>query len=743
MTFHTRAATDEIYNIFNQPLKSETATPDHGDSLFDSDYEDDDYTSAGESTGTGRVSAETSEFGDDETSSLRRPVEDDEDEDVESLGEWTEFSTSKHVPKISSVGEPTDGLENIEPGEVSVSRAHEKDKFIPEMPEDYDAPTGPYRDAAVMAQNRLPFMTPIIEKTESSLPSYTAARSRLYDTKTPCKTVEEIDYTSPGSPAEDLLLASPGPNTQVIPSIQSPSPAIKSLRRTPVKQTLPVKIVETDSIIKDEQCDPTDKAIRNKILRTIQPPLTAYPGYHDHSTLFGSHAADIQKYSKTLKKSSKSGDKASFTPPVLSLPGAQRSYAIRRELGVGAYGPVYLAESLVNVDTHPSASEGELEKDSKAHSLSSSQRPDHDAIRYGLEAIKMETDSPSGWEFYMIQTAHARLKDSPSLCRAADSIVQAHEVHIFKDESFLVEGYHGQGTLLDLVNIIRTEAITSTGNSEAGMDEALAMFFSIELFRTIEALHSCGILHGDIKPDNCLVRFPEKPRSALPPSPSESLIDLADDDITADPSEIHYSPRGLCSWRLKGLTLIDFGRGIDLKAFRQDVQFIAEWDISQHECNEVREMRPWSYHIDLYGVAVTIHAMLFGKYLESVPVCGDESRHSGSCHSFTTGPGLGPDGGGGNSKRYRIRESFKRYWEREIWTDVFDLLLNPGSDRWVQMEKSSGNPASLPVLHSMRHVREKMEAWLVANAEKRALSLQIRKLEAHLSRRKERLDKER
>lgn len=126
MTFHTRAATDEIYSIFNQPLKSETAHADHGDSLCESDYEDDDYTSAGESTGTGRVSAGTSEFGDDETSTLRRTNEDDEDdEDADSVdgGEWTEFSTGKHVPKIPDGEGPEstqgDNLDATEPDCVS------------------------------------------------------------------------------------------------------------------------------------------------------------------------------------------------------------------------------------------------------------------------------------------------------------------------------------------------------------------------------------------------------------------------------------------------------------------------------------------------------------------------------------------------------------------------------------------------------------------------------------------------
>ena len=47
MTMHTRAATDEIYSIFNQPLKAETE--EDADSFCESDYEDDDacllYTS--------------------------------------------------------------------------------------------------------------------------------------------------------------------------------------------------------------------------------------------------------------------------------------------------------------------------------------------------------------------------------------------------------------------------------------------------------------------------------------------------------------------------------------------------------------------------------------------------------------------------------------------------------------------------------------------------------------------------
>ena len=160
-----------------------------------------------------------------------------------------------------------------------------------------------------------------------------------------------------------------------------------------------------------------------------------------------------------------------------------------------------------------------------------------------------------------------------------------------------------------------------------------------------------------------------------------------------------------------------------MRAFQPSVQFIADWEPSSHECNEIREMRPWTHQIDLYGVAGTVHVMLFGKYIESVPVRRSE--------------GASPDATG-MARTYRIRETLKRYWEREIWGDVFDLLLNPGSERWASMEDNGGG---LPVLESMRYVREKMETWLLNNAEKKGLSLQIRKLEVLFAEKRRKLER--
>jgi checkpoint serine/threonine-protein kinase len=287
-------------------------------------------------------------------------------------------------------------------------------------------------------------------------------------------------------------------------------------------------------------------------------------------------------------------------------------------------------------------------------------------------------DPPTAWEFYIMRQAHRRL----GVSRAAESVINVYEMHLYSDECYLIEEYRDQGTLLDIINIARAE---STAAGPGVMDESMVMFFAIELFRTIEALHSKGLLHGDLKADNCLVR----------------LDPLPDSDVWTT----KYRKDGSGGWNKKGIALIDFGRGIDMKVFRPDVQFIADWKTGPADCAEMRELRPWTYQIDYHGLAGIIHSMLFGKYIDTV---ADKSAGIGAAAK----------------KSWKIRESLKRYWQTEIWGAVFDLLLNPG----MHVEGEEGT--KMPVLKSMRTVREQMEAWLEGNSE-RGVGLQagIRKLE--------------
>lgn len=553
MTLHTKAANEEMLNIFNQPLGQVSPLGEQADAADDSDYDTDDYTSGGDSTGTGHISATNSEYGDEDHSvhSVQSNLPDSTDH--KSVSEWSEFTKSKHVPALrsdesqdSNEHTPTDfhtGLEEItrsgqveekvepiaifrdeEPvvyerveqlginapdGLLEEQEEAEESEFVPEaaspeddevfeplsalqrLPlamtfpsEDYHIPTNPYRDPEQVAQSRLPFMTPIVERTECSFPSVKAG-GEYFSAKTPSRRRGEADPALPH--IDDLLLSSP---FQEIVNDARPDRVNRQGAREP-------QLFSRDSstpVIQDRQCNPLDTSIRDTILEAASSYLHNLESYRDHRPLNLGKGSELRKFSKAMK-SAKSGDKSVIEPVSLRFPGSAVSFEIKREIGKGAFAPVYLATS------GPSES-------------------NYDAL-----AIKAE-DPPSSWEFYIMTVTHDRLSGT----RAAVSVAEPFGLELFGDEGYLLESYHDQGTLLDLSNLSGADAAATGG---AGLvDETVAMFFAVELLRTMSDLHEQGILHGDIKADNCLVRLEACP--------------------DADWSAV-YDPSGESSWAAKGI----------------------------------------------------------------------------------------------------------------------------------------------------------------------------------------------
>jgi checkpoint serine/threonine-protein kinase len=718
MTLHTKEAMDEIYDIFNEPLNN----PDEGVSEVQSgeessDEDEDAYTSGAESTGTGGISCANSEFGDETTAgdfTLGTTVLDTndidsegDDTDTKSVSAWSDFTESKHVPKDDQQDDSDQSLDesegdSFEETSRNPAESDEQDdaeattptspgapsslptKYVPVPPEDYNPAMRPYRDPGQAANNRLPFMTPIVEKTESSLGIATGYAQKDYVTaKTPSRskgtlTILEDDDEPCSSPFSDLLgqvINGPGKVAKLALRETKPTPSEAS-EEEPKRKALATKenpaksTKQNGPIIKDAQCNPVDESIRNTILQELQPPLETYDGYFADTEESYSKGADIRKYTKAVSKTSRNASDKTMTnlamPPTLSFKGSERTYTVKRELGKGAFAPVYLVESTVPED------------EDDENRLSQLGKGEFGVKRQALEAIKME-DPPTPWEFYIMRQAKRRL----GVSRPADSIVSAYEMHVFKDECYLVEEFRDQGTLLDLVNIARAE--------NGVMDEQLAMFFTIELFRTVEALHSKGVVHGDLKSDNILIRF-----------------DVLQRD---DPWASEYKRDGSEGWASKGVALIDFGRGIDMKAFKPDVQFIADWPTTEADCAEMRELRPWTYQIDYHGLAGIVHNLLFGKYI-------------------STAAERGATLGAGATKTYKIKENLKRYWQTEIWQECLDLLLNP----LMHLEPEEGR--KMPVLKGMKEVREKMESWLEGNSERGVgLKALVRKMEEAVKRR--------
>ncbi|XP_016057316.1 PREDICTED: mitotic checkpoint serine/threonine-protein kinase BUB1 isoform X1 [Miniopterus natalensis] len=178
------------------------------------------------------------------------------------------------------------------------------------------------------------------------------------------------------------------------------------------------------------------------------------------------------------------------------------------------------------------------------------------------------------WEFYIGTQLMERLKPN-----ARHMFIKFYSAHFFQDGSVLVGELYSYGTLLNAINLYKNIP-------EKVMPQALVLSFAIRMLHMIEQVHSCEIIHGDIKPDNFILgsRFLEQ--------------DGEDDDLS------------------DGLALIDLGQSIDMKLFPKGTTFTGKCETSGFQCTEMLSNKPWNYQIDYFGVAATVYCMLFGSYMK-------------------------------------------------------------------------------------------------------------------------------
>lgn len=79
--------------------------------------------------------------------------------------------------------------------------------------------------------------------------------------------------------------------------------------------------------------------------------------------------------------------------------------------------------------------------------------------------------------------------------------------------------------------------------------------------------------------------------------------------------------------------------------------------MDSQDCLEMQRGEPWSFEADYFGLAGIIHILLFGEAIEVLPL-----RNT--------------------SREYKLRNMLKRYWQRDIWHRLFDVLINSGSDKF-------------------------------------------------------------
>eukprot|EP01134_Creolimax_fragrantissima_P004185 CFRG4185T1 len=311
------------------------------------------------------------------------------------------------------------------------------------------------------------------------------------------------------------------------------------------------------------------------------------------------------------------------------------TYRLKRCVGKGAWASVYLVEI---IDIH-------LQK-----------------IR--SYAIKVTSQAVGEWEAYISDTLHNRKAmlsiEYPHLCTQVFG--RTRGLHVYSGSSIVVLDYLDQGSLLDAVN-----AWAQDGSC---MKEELVMFYTIEILRILEIVHACDILHGDLKPDNFLLR-------ASPSIPQSK-----------------WQRHGNDEWQKYGLQLIDYGRSLDCQLYPSDALFTGSNNTDGFICVEMQHNRPWRYQVDTYGILGIIHCMFHNQYMDVV---------------------RGRDG------LFKPRQPFKRWWHVDIWTELFNALLNAD-------DTTPASSTSRPDLTRHRHrLEEALEEPQVA----RKLNDQLR-LQAHL-----------
>lgn len=373
-------------------------------------------------------------------------------------------------------------------------------------------------------------------------------------------------------------------------------------------------------------CDPYVKASIAKMVKSLPVPAN----HRDLRPKSLGHLERLQKFVNPTPKGRKTPSSTTRRDEVFPLVLDGDKFDVHRKLGEGGYGAVFLADD-VNISDSK-------QDDSNPHAA--------------LVAIKVVKPA-AVWESFALDRIYRAVPEN-----VRRSIISPRTLYIYQDESYHILDYSDHGTLLEAVNKAGDLKIGSglggVASSIPGMDEMLAMFFTVELLRTLEGLHSAGFIHGDLKIDNCMVRLEE-----------------------TNGWSAQYDPSGGNGWSSKGVKLIDFGRAVDTSLYPRGTRYVTDWKMDKRDCLEMREGRPWTYETDYYGLAGIVYCLLYGKYME-LPVVKDGIQ--------------------------RLSTSLKRYWRVALWERLFGALLNPNG---------FGRP--LPIIDELADIRREMESWLVEN----------------------------
>lgn len=175
------------------------------------------------------------------------------------------------------------------------------------------------------------------------------------------------------------------------------------------------------------------------------------------------------------------------------------------------------------------------------------------------------------WEYYICREIQHRLSQQD----LTTAFMPADHIYVYNNGSVIVTDLLAYGTLLQLVN----KVVASTKRQ---MTELQVLFIADQLLSAVGALHKCKIIHGDLKPDNILMR------------------------------SVPGSGTGPC------LQFIDFGRSIDMSLMPEGATFDTVVMTDTFTCIEMRTGKPWTYQVGFMN-KIQLGTLIF--FLQVLKLC--------------------------------------------------------------------------------------------------------------------------
>lgn len=261
-----------------------------------------------------------------------------------------------------------------------------------------------------------------------------------------------------------------------------------------------------------------------------------------------------------------------------------------------------------------------------------------DSDREGTIAVKAQAPTDClAWEYIVMRRLEERCQIDPFPFPRPLSFVSLADGAMLG----MTAGSQNGMNLVDISNVYKVQ-------EGCQVPELVALHYTAKMLKHIETLHWHGkVLHCDVKPDNWVLVA-----SSCAYEGCSDVVECAD------------------------LMLVDFGRAIDLTSRTHegvdpmDFKLRGEASDPGMACAAMRMNLGWSFDADSFGICASAHVLLYGSHMEI-----EMDR----------------------SKRWKIRKQLRRYWQKDVWADFFDSLLN---------DAIASRPGSL------RQRREKIEDYL-------------------------------